>query len=507
MDESLDDLKAGRIQFRDKWQFELKTDLFPDSISKKIYQIQEFYFFIPNALQINSQTYKKEQFYLDQTNLIRFKTPTFTFSELSDPDNSESPFVKILMLADFAPCASIEEQIQDEIKLTGNIFHSALRNEIAGFVGELPFLKEKESQVHFSKKVLHFCEKLQKARNQFCNLKENFENSSTSKLLKVNFDYIDEYISNVINDYLLGFLNRIRTKPLEEFEELDKRICEIILREKEYRKNNLPEEKNLPKDRHAEEYLLYRKGLLNKFLLDPLLLKINRSPTDKRFRGLILGIPAAIAMTIFLTLYVLQGNVFLLNSEPFILLTVIIYVLKDRLKEELRVLSYRQVAKWFSDYVTEIRMQNNDIVLGKLNESFSFVEENKVPKEIIDIRNREFHAILEEFKRPEQIIYYKQTIQIGKKPNEISSRFYAFNTLFRFDVHHFLSKAEDPNQFNLDLNSETHDLNKTQLPRVYHVNIILKTTTKGSFKKKKVEFKKFRLVVDKNGIRRVEDLL
>lgn len=274
MDDALDDLKAGRIQFRDKWQFELKTELFPDGDFTKNLQVQEFYFFIPNSLQVNNQTYSKEQFYHDQTNLIRLKTPTYSFKELIDPDNSESPLVRVLMLIDYAPSKANEEQIQDEVKLIGNIFHSALREEIATFVGDLSSLKNEENRKAYSLQILQFCDQLEKFREQFFAVMQKCEQSRSSSILKIDVDYIDEFISNSISDYLLGFLNRLRQKSFPEFEEVDRRFCEIILKEQNYRKEKFTESSPVL-DRHPEEYLLYRKALLSKFLLDPLLLKIS----------------------------------------------------------------------------------------------------------------------------------------------------------------------------------------------------------------------------------------
>src|ERR1700722_13915917 len=96
MDETvLEDVETGKIHFRDKWQFELKSDLYPFSERKEDNLVQEFYFFIPNSLQINDQTYTKVQFYQDQTNLVRLKTPRFSFNELIDPLNAESPLTRL----------------------------------------------------------------------------------------------------------------------------------------------------------------------------------------------------------------------------------------------------------------------------------------------------------------------------------------------------------------------------------------------------------------------------
>src|SRR5262249_22367256 len=84
MDEFLEDLRSGEIHFRDKWQFELKSEFTISSAAPDTPYTQEFYFFIPNSLQINSTTYPKESFYQELTNFIRYKTPTYLFSDLGD---------------------------------------------------------------------------------------------------------------------------------------------------------------------------------------------------------------------------------------------------------------------------------------------------------------------------------------------------------------------------------------------------------------------------------------
>jgi hypothetical protein len=122
------------------------------------------------------------------------------------------------------------------------------------------------------------------------------------------------------------------------------------------------------------------------------------------------------------------------------------------------------------------------------------------------MRNRQFHSVLEKFKRPEQIIYYKKDVNIKKKPHTLESRFYGLNIIFRFDIHHFLAKSEDASHVYLDLDPKSLQLQKIQLPRVYHINIILKNTSTMADKSKRVDWGKYRLIVDKNGIKRVEEV-
>lgn len=503
MDESyLDDYETGKIHFRDKWQFELKSELYPFSDHRKDNFVQEFYFFIPNSLQITEQTYSKAQFYQDQTNLIRLKTPRFTFSELADPLNRESPLVKIRELLTQPENADNVHLLQNELKLFGSIFHSSIRNWFFAVQTDL----EKGDEKGLFVRVEQSLKEQEQLFSQYRILLVRVSKLPLEKNVGPYFGYIDEFISLTYNDYLLNILKALRQKPKKNLEALDPRICDCVLKEKKYRREHyLHNNGEVSEFEDQEEFLLYRKGLLNKFVIDPLLLKTSRSPAAQRYRSLIGGIPAAIAMLIFLVLYVWGGSWFIINSMPFILITVILYVLKDRLKEDLRSYSYRLVALLFSDYTTEIEGSSNGSFLGLLREYMSFIDEEKIPNDIKEIRNREFHKVLEEFKRPEQIIYYKKSVSIQRKPKTIEERFYGLNIFFRFDIHHFLAKAEDPFQDHLILD-DSLQIKKVQLPRVYHVNIIMKSRKYLPDGSPREELIKYRLILDKSGIKRIEEV-
>ena len=97
------DLYYEDIHFRDNLQFELETDFAPIRTLEHNVSVQEFYFFIPQSLQIDAETYSKEQFYKDRTNLIRYKKPEFSFYDLINKNNTQSPLVRIEAMQDLAP--------------------------------------------------------------------------------------------------------------------------------------------------------------------------------------------------------------------------------------------------------------------------------------------------------------------------------------------------------------------------------------------------------------------
>ena len=503
MEAFLRELEVGDIHIRDKWQFELKSEFFPNAELGVSTYTQEFYLFIPNALQVNEETYSRSQFYQDETNLIRYKTPEFELSKLSDKSNIKSPITRLWILKDLPQTKEAISNIENELKLLGNMFRSALRERVRRLLEWDPSSKKPDEKT-IEKEVDSLCQDIESFRNSQTELFHLLVDKWSTSEVRAHLDYLDEFISNSIDYYLTGLVENLPNLG-RSIKKINSQILAVLIKEKQHREEflRLPPTQEDNTD-EKNEWILYRSGLLNKFVLDALLLPVARTSLDKRFRNVIGSISAGVAMFFFLSLFAWQGRVFLINSLPFIFITVILYILKDRMKEGLKALSYRQFLKWFSDYTTNIYSPDGHTILGKLTESFSFVKENKLSKEIMKIRKREFHSILETFKRPEQVIYYKKVMKLYRVEKPVDQRRNALNLIFRFNISNFLRMADDPTQEYVTMNPATKELHKIELPKVYHVNIIMKNTFILPNLSTSVELKKFRLIIDKNGIRRIE---
>lgn len=507
MDKFWDDFETGEIHVRDKWQFELKSEFIPIPTQLESEFTQEFYVFIPNSLQINDQTYPKARFYEDQTNLIRYKTPKFSFAQLTDLRNPSSPLVRLRVYKEQNQNAEVKYALERELKLFANIFRSALRDYAHAIVEELQNNSSPDQRKKTHSKIHELIINVRLALKLYSLEEEELMKKRTDHDEIKLFGYVRDYISITINNSFSAVLENVRHLHDHSFEDTDELLCQILIDEKKYREERNLEPLQIRQESTLNESILYQSGLLNKFFIDVLLLNTSRAAIDQKYRNLIGGIAAAIAMLFYILLFIWQGAVFVINSEPFILFTVIIYVLKDRLKDELKTLSFNQAFKWFSDFKTEIISPSGRYVVGELKESFSFIDESYVPKAITEMRNREFHTYLETIKRPERVIYYKKTIKIFQRPDKKTPpRLQALNFIFRYDIHRFLIKASDPYEPHVTLDSETLELTHTELPKIYHVNIILKNTLAQLDGTKKIELKKFRLVIDKEGIKRVENI-
>ncbi|SCA63365.1 hypothetical protein SCG7109_AN_00070 [Chlamydiales bacterium SCGC AG-110-M15] len=510
MDLSMDtfekELSEGDLHFRDNLQFGLKSDFTPSNLLKRNTYTQEFYIFVPNVLHVNPGTYSKESFYRDQTNFIRYKTPLFTLSELAAGDNEDSPLLRLRSLRSLPLSEDNEVLIKDELSLYGNIVRSALRRRAQRLIDQLENIQNSDDVSLLNDSITQLESELTVLRKEYATIASDFQEFAKDSILHNYFLYVDEFVSQSIEYYLTGFLIHLRGHKGHTLDVADSTVCDIIFREQEYREAALKDTETTYEGDKKKEYAMYRKGLLNKFILNALLLNVRRRNLQEKYSHLSASFAAAVAMLIYLMLFIWQGEVFVLNSTPFVMITVLLYVLKDRLKEGIKILYERKSFKWFPDYATDICTHDGRKVIGKLKESFSFMSVGGLSKKVRAIRDEQFHTVLESFRRPENVLYYKREVELYPQRTKRGQRRRDLNMIFRFNIHQFLQKASNPFSTHLYVDSESKEMRHEKLPKVYHLNVIMisRYTDQNTIERK--ETKKFRAVVDKRGIKRVESI-
>lgn len=496
------ELNEGGINFRDDHQFELKSEFIIDPNNPKNILTQEFYIFIPSSLQINNTTYSKERFWLDETNLIRYKTPKLSFSELTNPDNKQSPFVRIEALKPYIHQPEGLQKIMEELKLLSNIYRSALRYRVSEVV---KCIDDKHPTEKIKQQLTLLVDDLKITRARYLTLQEELNRLSKDTLFKVNIKHIDEFMSLSTDFFLTGLLDFLRHHPKENLASSDAMLCELIKQEMDHREKHNLLPKKIKGSEERNESILYRMGLLEKFTLEALMLNVYRQSWVDRYGGFAGAIAAGIAMLVYMSLFAWGARDFAITSTPFVLLAVVFYILKDRLKEGIKRLYYQQAFRWFPDYSTEI-LNPKGRHLGILNETFAFITEDQLPPGFLAIRNFDFHEELQSLKRHESIIRYKKEVTLYVNPEMEKSRRREINTIFRMNIHHFLEKANNAMQTVLVFDPARNAIVERQMPKVYHLNMIIKDTYMDQEQKRVIDIKKFRVVVDKNGIKRVEEL-
>lgn len=506
MDPFWGEYEAGEIHGRDIWQFELKSQFMPLASQKQSEYTQEFFIFIPDSLQINPYTYKKEDFFLAQTNLIRLQTPDLSFDELLDRFREGTPFFKLWKLQSKMSSEEDVRAVESELKLFATIFRKTLRQAIYPIVQALQGSIKGADIKGLAERIQELLNNTKLVETEFSRFKETSLEKPQGYVLHHIFNYIQDAISISLNSSLSALLEAVRLKADPNLHQADDAITKILLRERKYREEQMQEPDQLENNAIKNETILHQSGLLNKFILNALQLKVERHATDEKYRSLIGSFAAGIAGLLYLLLFIWQGAVFVINSLPFVLFSVIIYIIKDRIKDELKNFSFQNIFKWFHDYTTKISLPDSKNGIGKMQESFSFVNESDVPLDIWDLRSKNFHSYLEMIKRPEQVINYKRKVTIYGDARRQGHPLEGLNVIFRYDIHHFLAKASNAYEPYTTIDTETFELIHIWLPKVYHINVVLKNVFLQADLTTKIEYKTYRIVADKEGIKRIESL-
>ena len=195
-----------RIKIHDKYQFEVKLGYnLSDKEKKTSYNI-ETYFFIPNSLDINSQTYQKNDFYNDLKTYIRLKTPTFLLRNIANGDNNplsqlRNSIDELVAKPNKTRCKIYENQI----KLICSIFKSSLRDHI-------DFIAEKDNQDDIESLIDQLILAIREITNSYRELRSIINVPTIPPHKYSVYLFGDEYISLLIESEIYRLLELIRTK-------------------------------------------------------------------------------------------------------------------------------------------------------------------------------------------------------------------------------------------------------------------------------------------------------
>lgn len=498
-----DELSEGDIHVRDKVQFELKSEYAPlASLGKNTYTL-EFFFFVPTALQINRDTYSKQQFYYDQTNFIRLKTPGLTLVELGDASCPRSPLLHIKALYESGRSID-EERVVEELKLYANIARSAIRNRVRLLLDDVRHASDPLAMTNAGKEICSLCQEVRQLRRTYVDWQADLTALWQQGRMTEFAQYVDEFVSTIVERYSAGILQELSGKENGAFSDARRALAEQIATESQHR---LLRQERSPFAEDPEkhlEYAVYRGGLLKKFVSEALYLQLVRKEPMKTFQQVAAAIAAGLAMLVYLYFLSFHSVNPVLDSTAFIILSVLLYVLKDRMKEGLKSYSAKLATGWFPDFHTIIRTSTGDVVLGTMREYFFFLTPEQIPKEIAEMRNTRFHTELEKARRLETVFYFRKEVALFPKIPMQSNDAYELNDIFRYNISRFLVKASDPYKEQLVFDPASQQVNVVKGPKVYHINIIIRKTFLNDRKEKQIDYKKYRVVLDKDGIKRIE---
>ena len=511
----------GRIEYRikahDKYQFELKLDYELDMNSRSdTYRIETF-FFLPASLGVNRLSYPKDLFYRDLLSYTRYKTPAMSFEQLMDESNRLSPLVRLSEYLSRYSGAGAERKggeeprVVYELKMLGAIVKSAARDEsdfICRRLKELPL--DGSAGAEKAADIEHiagaFLEKTEKFLSRFRALRRGYLSPRVPDSWREAFDVVDEAMSVQIERavFQVGRAMEEKASAHRSLEKWRDEIRRHIAREIEHRKGaGYPSVlEGADEDRKYEAYL-YRLGALKKFCGSALYLSASTDPAPSGLTHILYGTAAAVAMAFALVVSLVFLKAVPSESIAFFMAAVLAYAFKDRIKDAMKGFFTRRMAWALPDRKTFLRDRGlGGKVVGVSREAMSFMDRNAVPPDVAACRARP-GGILDEEAEMEQVFKYEKDITaypLRIKGGHVRVR--AINEILRFCIRHFLYKMDEPVKAMPDL--EGDDLaRRLLLAKVYHVNVVFRFSyLDGDRLVSQTE--KLRLILDRNGIRRME---
>ncbi|MCX7805310.1 MAG: hypothetical protein N3A38_08990 [Planctomycetota bacterium] len=558
----------SRFRVHDKYQFEVKLDYEMDFSKRiDNYRIEAF-FFLPASLGINALSYPKDLFYRDLLSYTRYKTPSMSFRELLDESNALSPLTRLAMYrpsqpVEAASCSAGETAADGrtlaggsasarggasggtagsaagagatpakhgggavpatgaaggkpppvvyELKMLGAIVKSAARDD-GDFI--LERLKElppdgsagAEKVADIQHVVSEFLAETERFFARFRELRREYLSPRAAPEWREAFDILDEATSVQVERVIFGIGRAIGGKAAAypALARLLEETRKHIAREVEHRKGaGYPGAPDAPGEERACEAYLHRIGMLKKFCGSILYLAASTDSAPTGMTHLLYGLAAAAAMAFALLVSLATMKLVPAESAVFFLAAVVAYAFKDRIKDALKVSFSRRMAWALPDRRTSLRDQAlGGGTVGVCREAMSFIRSSSVPPDVAVCRARPA-GILEEEARYEQVFKYEKDITLyPRRVRRGHVRVRAINDILRFSVRHFLYKMDEPVKSLPDFKSGDLE-GRLLLSKVYHVNVVLRfshgTGTGGG-----ATLEKLRLILDRDGIRRIE---
>src|SRR5262249_37449670 len=156
-----------------------------------------------------------------------------------------------------------------------------------------------------------------------------------------------------------------------------KGVCAMLLAERKHRQGAGYASVLRPNGSH--DHYVYRRGLLKKFVSSVLFLEISKEKEGQRVGDAIAATAAGGAMLVATALSIMSQRYYGVNSLPFVLAIVASYMLKDRIKDWLKLYFSSKMTHWLADYDVRIRDPETGVVLGNCREAFAFIDPTKVP--------------------------------------------------------------------------------------------------------------------------------
>jgi hypothetical protein len=458
-------------KIHDKYSIEFKVGF----LTRRKQKMNDFslgmWIFLPDSLDIIRTTYPKEMFYQDVKSNIRLITPAYTLEEMAK------------VLENVRKAASDIAEFEYQVRMFGAIMKSAVRNAVHEILSS--------RGADATARTEAFLIDVEKIINEYVAV-----GSGLSGEFRKIFLRGDEFVCDITGRYLADLIYWL---DINDLKEMRGKAAALYRRLSGHCKSmNYPQIKeNAPENNRT---YLHHFSMLKKYIESPLYLKVPKKRDGVFVEQLYLSIAAGVAMIVATGLSTLFQQQFGSMALLLFIAMVVCYMLKDRIKDLMRYYFTHKAGSKYFDKKAKIIHKDNE--LGWIKEGVDFVENGKVPLDVLDVRNSSHLTEVEDALANECTILYRKTVHINRESlqqgNDYS--FEGINDIIRLNVMNFTRKMDNPVE-QMETLGDEGKIQWISCSRVYYVNLVLQYQYDDV-----EEFKRFRAAISRDGIQSITEI-
>ncbi len=510
-----------RYQFESNFDFDLEVE---EGDTHKGYEV-DIYFFLPKSMGIHADSYTREDFYTDLTNYLRVKTPNYPKRLQLKSKHWGLSFLdryfKVHLVTQKRQ--KLSPYVVQETKLFGCFFNTQLKNLHYGLY--LVLSKKPQEFITNPQRIQALKKKIEALKSVLDLYRQRYLESMRQKKVFCDAEVrqalllIDEYISYRLESNLIS-LHRLLAPHRAELNELVVFLDSILQEEIQHRKKLgwiiLGES-----DAKEQEGYYYRLGLLKKYVSEVLFLEVQNVKKEKRYRNIIAGFGAALAalwagLSDIRTWQAVYGPTMRFRLVAVLLVGIVAYVFKDRIKEWSKDYFNEQLKHHLPDFDMHMFYTHVDVYgdshryfLGTSHEFMRYLYKKAVSPDVLYVREMGHESALEP-QRNEIVLHYSKKLHFNPESLHQLDQVKHLKKVVRFDLSKFLAKLDEPSK-SLSYYCPEKGISLMKAPKVYHLNVVFRYAvhhSRGASKKRHhVEFERMRIILNKKGIIRIEEVV
>ena len=444
----------------------------------------EAYFFIPESLRINKATYRKRMAYADLQSYIRYAVPVVSLGELSKAEiklgqDDKATVRELRLIACQLRAAAVREG----------------RAVTRAFQSNEP--SERSAAIAGAADMLAACRRFTaKLRRALASV-----NAKPDTDLHRALRWVDEDVSRIIEMVLgrtaLVFGNRAPKSILRA-------LRDASVEQARYRKKqDLDTVVSGRASKQEVEHMEFRRHVLKRFTSSVLWLKPEVYDPKRWAIQALYALAASVAMAFAVAAAMFNGVQ--VNREQlalWVLIVLVAYAAKDRIKAALQGFFAKAVAKRLPDRRWRISDRERGAEVAVLDETTEFIPEDILDRSVFEARRAAGRHALEDEARPEIILGHKKRIRVRSQAiRTADERLRSITEIFRMDLRRWLVHTDDPKQQIVYADAEAGRVRSAMAPRVYNISVVYRLRPAGQAD---AAFRRVRVVVTRKGIRRLD---